>query len=416
MRPQACNQKERILLFLTRIPYPPIDGTRSKILNNVVKGLAPQFELDFLIVTDELPKQDHICFMEEHFGRVFIFSFKRWRFIVKAISSLFSSLPMQAEYYFNKRVNTWFRLNLHRYNAVYVHGLRLGRYLEGLQEKDCARLLIDFNDAISLNYQEAKKFASPIWRLIYTLEEKRVREYEARLLRNYKNFSVVSENDRRYLRASLVHVPEQESIRFEYIPHGVDSKLLNYSANFGRKIVFMGNLAYPPNRDAVNYCCAQIWPLLKSIVPDVRFIVIGNGKRFLEKRYPDIFFTGFLENPYELIAECSIFVAPLRFGAGVPTKLLEAMAIGLPVVTTPLGAQGIVGARDGVNIFIIDKGPPSTWVTLLIELLANSSLAMKVGRQAKRLVELQYSDIIAQEQFRKLFAEIASPRSTHFAS
>jgi glycosyltransferase involved in cell wall biosynthesis len=408
------TEKERILLFLTRIPYPPIDGTRSKILNNVVKGLATQFELDFLIVTSEIPKQDQIRFMEENFGRVFIFSFKRWRFILRALGYLFSSLPIQVGYYFHKEANTWFKSNLHMYNAVYVHGLRLGRYLEGLQEKERARLLIDFNDAISLNYKEAKKFAPLLWRLIYTLEEKRVREYEVWLLRNYKNFSIVSENDRRYLSASIAHFQEQLDIRFEYIPHGVDSQLLNYSGNFGRKIVFMGNLAYPPNRDAVNYFCRHIWPLLKSVVPDVRFIVIGNGKRFLEKRYPDILFTGFLENPYKLIAECSIFVAPLRFGAGVPTKLLEAMAIGVPVVTTPLGAQGILGARDGVNIFVLEKGEPGTWVTLLKELLGNSSLAMKVGRQAKRLVESQYSDIIAQEQFRKFFAEIATPRSAHF--
>lgn len=410
------NEKERILLFLTRIPYPPVDGTRSKILNNVVKGLATKFELDFLIVTDEVPKQDQIRFMEDNFGRVFIFSFKRWRLILRTLGYLLSSLPIQVGYYFHKEPNTWFKSNIRKYSAVYVHGLRLGRYLEGLQDKDRSKLLIDFNDAISLNYKEAKKFASPIWRLIYTLEEKRVHDYEVWLLRNFKHFSIVSENDRQYLRASLAHPGGDGDIRFEHIPHGVDSQILNYSSSFERKIVFMGNLAYPPNRDAVNYFCSQIWPLLKSVAPDVRFIVIGNGEKVLRRRYADILFTGFLENPYKLIAECSVFVAPLRFGAGVPTKLLEAMAIGVPVVTTPLGARGIVGARDGVNIFVVEHGQPDTWASLLRELLDNSFVAMKVGRQAKRLVESQYSDMNAQEQFRKIFTDIAVPSGAHYIS
>ena len=409
-------EKERILLFLTRIPYPPIDGTRAKILNNVVEGLTSKFDLDFLIVTDEAPQKDQIHFMEENFGRVFVFPFKRWSFILRAFAYLFSHLPIQVGYFFIPEAETWFKSNLHKYSAVYVHSLRLGKYLQGLQEKDRVRLLIDFNDAISLNYKEARKFATPLWRFLYMLEQKRVFAYEQFLLRNFPNFSIVSDSDRQYLRTGLSSLPQDTNIRFEYIPHGVDSRLFTYSSSFGRNIVFMGNLAYPPNRDAVKYFCECIWPLLKAAVPDVRFTVIGNGNDGLQKKYPDVLFTGYLQNPYELIAESSVFVAPLRFGAGVPTKLLEAMAIGVPVMTTPLGAQGIAGAADGVNMFIIEPQQSDNWVDLLKELLDNPSLARRVGRQARQLVESKYSDSIAQEQFKRLFTEITKLGNEHAVS
>jgi len=398
--------KKRILIFLMRIPYPPVDGTRSKILNNVVKGLAREFELEFLIVTDEGVNDDQVKFLEDNFGRVFLFSFKRWPFIFRALRYVFSSLPIQVGYYFNRKADAWFKANIRRYDAVYVHELRLGRYLEGMQEKERDRLLIDFNDAISLTYTKGKRFASVFWRIVFGLEEKRVRLYEIALLRKFKNFSIVSEDDRRYLVANVNGFSGQ--IRFEVIPHGVDSGILSYSPSFGKKIAFMGNLGYPPNQDAVDYFCERIWPSLKSRVRDVRFVVIGKGGNGLEKKYPDVLFTGFQDDPYGLIAECSAFVAPVRFGAGVQTKSLEAMAVGVPVVTTPVGVQGILGAQDGENIFVIEEGRIDEWTSLLTMLLNDSSIAKRVGGQAKRLIESQHSDVIAQEHFRKVFSAITT--------
>src|SRR6266480_2088257 len=145
-------ETKRILVFLTRIPYPPVDGTRSKVLNNVVKGLATHFALDFLIVTDEAVKDSQVEFLEENYGHVLVFPFRSWHFAFRAPRYVFSSFPMQVGYYFNRRADAWFKANLHRYDAVYVHELRLGRYLEGLHREERERLLIDFNDAISLNY------------------------------------------------------------------------------------------------------------------------------------------------------------------------------------------------------------------------------------------------------------------------
>lgn len=400
------SEKKRILIFLTRIPYPPIDGTRSKILNNVIKGLTKHFGLDFLIVSDESVTDSQVKFLEDNFGRVYVFSFKRWRFSFRALRYLLSSFPLQVGYFFNKKADAWFKTNIQRYDGVYVHELRLGRYLEGLGGKDRSRLVIDFNDAISLTYERGKAFSSSFWRLIYGLEEKRVRRYEMLLLGRFKNFSVVSEEDRRYLRGNANG--SSNHIRFECIPHGVDSEILKYSPSFGKRIVFMGNLGYPPNRDAVDYFCGRIWPLLKSKVPDVRFIVIGKGKSTLEKKYPDISFLGFQENPHELIAQCSIFVASVRFGAGVQTKLLEAMAVGVPVVTTPLGAQGILGAKDGENIFVIEVGELDEWVRVLSALLRDVSFAMKVGGQAKRLIESRHTDVVAQKEFERVFSEITA--------
>ncbi len=402
------KNKKKVLIFLTRVPYPPVDGTRFKIFNNVILGLKPAFDLEFCVVTDDCVKAEQVKYLEDNFGPVHLFTFPKWRFYGNALKMFFSRLPLQAGYYYFRDVQQWFLNHLGDYDAVYAHTLRVGRYLERLSESDRRKILVDFNDAISLNYREGKRFASPLWRMIYSVEEARIRRYEARLLTEFHYFNIASRRDREYLLENVARGGRRKDIIFENIPHGVDSKLLNYTwQGQGNSLVFMGNLKYPPNADAVRFFLARLWPALKAGIPSLRVTIIGNGDGLNFGAPKDATFTGFVDDPYKIIAASRIFIAPLRFGAGTPTKILEAMAVGIPVITTPLGASGVEGAENGRNLLVVGVNDVEGWIRAIKSILEDNRLAERIGVAGRQFVTDNYLDKSSQRAFVRLFGEIA---------
>ncbi|MCL4399800.1 glycosyltransferase family 4 protein [Patescibacteria group bacterium] len=401
------KNKKKILIFLTRVPYPPVDGTRFKIFNNVIQGLKPDFDLEFCIVTDDKVVDSQIEYLENNFGKLHLFLYPRWRFYWNAIKFILSSLPMQAGYYYFREVNKWFIKNEKYYDGIYIHTLRLARYVEKAVAVVNNKILLDFNDAISLNYKEGKKFASLFWRLVYSLEEGKIRRYETRLLGEFKYFNVASGRDRNYLLNNYSKSGFNDGFVFENIKHGVDSNVFRYSWNKRKdSLVFMGNLKYPPNRDAVDNFLGKLWPDIRREMPQLKFIVIGrkDGLNFVERE--GVEFTGFVDDPYKIISESGVFVAPLRFGAGTPTKILEAMAIGIPVITTPLGVLGIDGVKNDKEIIVKTLDDVGLWASVIKSLLENKKLAEEIGDNGKKFVFSNYRDESSREMFRDMFKKI----------
>ncbi len=401
------GDKNKILIFLTRVPYPPVDGTRFKVFNNVIQGLSLDFDLEFLIVTDDRVKGSQIEYLEANFGKVHLFLHAKWRFYWNAFKSIFSALPIQSGYYYFREVRDWFLGNEKKYDALYIHTIRLGRYAEELNSAGRGKVLLDFNDAISLNYKEGKKFASPFWRAVYSVEEERVENYETKLLTEFRYFNVASRRDKEYLLENHSHAGLRRDFVFENIRHGIDSRILQYEwVGKNNSLVFMGNLKYPPNADAVSYFLKDLWLEMKREIPSLKLTIIGEKDSLGFGDHEDVLFTGFVNDPYEIISESGVFIAPLRFGAGTPTKILEAMALGIPVVTTPLGAGGIDGLKDGKDLFVEGIDDREGWIKTVRSLLGNHNLARRVGDEGRKFVMENYLDKRSREEFRKLFHRI----------
>lgn len=400
------NNKKKVLIFLTRLPYPPVDGTRLKILSNLIRGLGQEFDLEFCIVTDDKVDEYQIDYLEDNFGSVHLFKYAKWRFYVKAIASVFSTMPIQAGYYYFEEARKWFLANAKNYDAIYIHTLRLARYAEKLKPAEIEKIVIDFNDAISLNYKEGKKFASPLWRIVYSIEESRIRKYETKLLSEFKYFNVTSARDKQYLLNNYNKSGLKNDFVFENIRHGIGSKVLQY--HWERKdnsLIFMGNLKYPPNTDAVRFFLKNMWPAINEKA-DFKFVVIGDKGALDFGENENVVFTGFVDDPYSMIAKSSVFVAPLRFGAGTPTKILEAMAIGIPVITTPLGILGIDGAENGVNVLSAKVDDVKEWIRCINLLIADSRFAHQLGSSGRDLVAANYTDKTSQQKFIELFRRV----------
>jgi len=150
--------------------------------------------------------------------------------------------------------------------------------------------------------------------------------------------------------------------------------------------MFLGNYPHDPNRDAVIWFYEEMWPLIKREVPEVRFYVVGKDPtpdlRELARRDPAVVVTGTVDDVRPYFERSKVFVCPVRIGGGFRGKILEAMSMGLPIVSTSLGAEG-VPAESGGQMFIEDD--PEAFAHRVVELLRNEGLCRRLGDEARRM-------------------------------
>lgn len=163
------------------------------------------------------------------------------------------------------------------------------------------------------------------------------------------------------------------------------------------------------NKEAVNYFCNEVFPLVQEEVKDVKFTVVGKSPTRtlieLSKKNTNVLPVGYVEDIRPYVDTSAVFVAPIKSGGGTKLKVLNALAMAKPVVTTSVGAEGIE-AKDGEHIAIADDAP--TFARKVVELLRNPERATRMGKNGRDLILDKYDwRMIAREQD-KLYRDIIS--------
>jgi glycosyltransferase involved in cell wall biosynthesis len=247
--------------------------------------------------------------------------------------------------------------------------------------------VIDLTDAISLNYERSEPYQMGLSSLINNLEQKRVLQYESEVMNHFDRGFLVSKYDRDFM-SSFADVK-----KIDVIPNGVDIHFYSFRPNEHRSesIVFLGNLRTFPNTDATIYFVHSILPLIKKKIPEVQFIIVGQEpSRRVRKLIgqSDITVTNAVPDIRPYLTNSAVSVCPLRAGAGVQNKILESMAIGIPVVTTSIGLQGIE-AKPEQELLVADE--PHQFADNVVRLIKDRELSAKLSKNARKLIEEQYT-------------------------
>lgn len=249
---------------------------------------------------------------------------------------------------------------------------------------------------------------NPLMRLAWRVEWPRVRRYELSLLRQMDCCLTVSEVDRQVFRS---HLPD---LRVSVFPNGVDSQYFSPQNTLEEPyLAFTGWMSYVSNVDGVDFFYREIFPGIRRVRPDVKFLVVGRDpdRHLLEmaRSDPALVVTGAVEDVRPYLAKSQVVVVPLRVGSGTRLKILEAMAMGKPVVSTSLGCEGLE-VCDGQEILVADT--PQKFAAQVLDLLRNPEQRRQVGEKGRKLVQEKYEWQSIVKGLDRLYMRLLSERGS----
>jgi glycosyltransferase involved in cell wall biosynthesis len=250
-------------------------------------------------------------------------------------------------------------------------------------------VLIDaHNVEYDLARQQGARSAGPVRWLHHAANTRKLERDEVRAWRSADGVAFTSPDDLARARAAV------PSLRAAVIPNGVDTAQFSPRPDLprpdGRTVVFFGTMNYFPNADGIRWLLDDIWPGLARRHPRARLKLIGSHPLpdVVARQGPRVEVAGLVEDLPRHLAEAAVVVVPLRVGGGTRLKILEALSMGKPVVSTTIGAEGIA-ARAGEHLLIADE--PGAFADAVGRVLDDPALAERLGAAGRGLAERAYS-------------------------
>jgi len=368
--------KKRLLILTPRFPYPGIGGDRMRILH-IAKALSSQFELTLLSLCES---SDEMVFEPQDglFSSIERVYLPRWRSYLNTALAIPGSRPLQLAYYDSARFRAAVQFLLPRHDMALAHLIRTGQYIEDMPGPK----ILEMTDAISMNYMRMRELdGSYNWKkLVYLLEENRLKKYELRTVERFDRVWLTSRADREFLDPSQIHP-------IDVIWNGADLEGLPFRTpeDDARVIVFIGNMVSLQNQDACHYFIENILPLVRAR-EDVTFRIAGNSPESVQqqfRKYPGVELTGRIEHIQDGVAGAFCGVCPLRAGAGIQNKVLEYLAMGLPCVTSMVGLGG-VSAEPGKELMVYRDAEEAA--QQILSLYSDRALRLRLAFAGRELV------------------------------
>lgn len=367
----------RILVIYYK-PFFPINSGDKNVIASHIQELSHFAEVDLLSFGSSIETKGTLPGLHKH---IYI-SHGKFEKLIALFKNFSWKKPLQCALYSIPSVKRWLKHHADDYDILYPHFFRSFALVENLH----TRIILHLHDALSLNYSRAIETNLSFWRqLIYRYEIPRLKQYEIACIHKAEHTFAVSSCDREYFIANgadekkIIHIPITVSEHLFTIFKPIKPK----------QICFFGNMSYIANIDAVEWFVKNVFPHLPN---DITFIIIGSSppeqiKKLASNR---IIVTGFVKNPYELIAESAIMVAPLRIASGVQVKILEGMALGKAIITSSKCAQTF-GVNAQEIMLIADL--PNEYFEGISTLLNDTSIRQDIGKKARSYCTIHHSKL-----------------------
>jgi glycosyltransferase involved in cell wall biosynthesis len=397
----------KILFLTSRFPQPPVGGDRLRAFN-IIQHLSQAFDVDVFSLYSGPSEIAQDADLKRVCGRLHIHLVPRWRRLYNTVKGWLRGLPMQTAYYTDasarRRVD---ELLAHGgYDVVVVH---LVRMLEYVNEFPAERVVLELTDAISMNYNRIRRPKNPR-EFLYVAERARLRRYELQALRRVARGILVAETDAAYLVNHGASRSELLVVRNGTVFAGLPRSMA-YDSN---RIVFLGNMRTTQNEDMCLWFINAILPRIQAVRPATIFVVAGaNPSRKLLSYHGrnGIQVLGLVEDPAAVLSASAVSVCPMRYGAGLQNKILESMAVGVPVVATSCGAEGL-GIHDEGALLVADD--PQAFAEAVLRVLADPALRSTLGERASAMVSEHFRWSDQMDVYVRIVRAAADPAAAVF--
>jgi glycosyltransferase involved in cell wall biosynthesis len=269
-------------------------------------------------------------------------------------------------------------------DVIHVENTILGEHVVGIRGN--ARVLVHHNVESDLFQQRARADGNPLRRFFLSIEARKMRALETRLGPRFGAHVACSSGDAERLRSIMT------GARVCVVPNGVDLAYFAFqpSSLVSSGVVHVGGLNWAPNLHAAAWLCDRVWPLVRRAVPDATLTFVGRRDGASLPRCgtaEGVVFAGEVDDVRPFYAAASVSVVPLHVGGGTRLKILNAWAMGVPVVSTSKGCEGLP-ARSDENLIVADG--PQPFADAVVQLLRDSRRRDRLRAAARRLVESEY--------------------------
>jgi glycosyltransferase involved in cell wall biosynthesis len=372
----------RAAVFTPYLPYPTDTGgkTRSYYL---ARALAARLEVDlYTVFYGEGPSPAEVDAVRQLCRQVVLFRLdKLWR-TRDRIQRALAPLPRSVDYFHTADSLQQAKRHLATggYDLVVADEICMTPYAELAPDlpRIALRQKVDY-----LHYQEMAQ-ARP-WgldKVLDSLEAMKLRRYERAKMPLYQAFVACTDHDAMVIGRDA---PNAASL---VVPNGADLSSFVPAGRSKAKdptLLYVGAMHYYPNADAVSFFFEAMYERIRRAVPGVRVQIVGHApppeiQRLA--RFPGVEVTGSVADVRPYYEEATVFIVPLRLGGGTRLKIIEAMAMGLPAVSTTVGAEGL-SVQPGTDILIADD--PASFIESVLRLLADAELRERIAQSGQRL-------------------------------
>lgn len=368
--------KRKIFIILSRVPYPLEKGDKLRAYYQL-RELAKRHELIICAISDIPPHPEARTILSEFSNYIYFFRIKKAGIFLRLLKALFSVKPFQLAYFHHKGIQQEIEalVDFHRPHHVFCQLIRTAEYARNIHIDKT----IDYQDVFSAGLLRRVNVSPWYKRPLLMAEYKRVSRYEREVFNAFPKKTIISFPDR-----EKIQHPQRDEITV--VPNGVDTSYFKpIDTEKKYDVVFTGNMAYPPNVNGAEYLAREIMPLVWKEKPDTRVVIAGANPAPAVKALASsaLIITGWVNDMREYYASSRVFVAPMQIGTGLQNKVLEAMAMQLPCITSAL-ANKALQAKEGTEILIGRNA--AEYAQHILSLLRDSQMRKKLSHNGYRFV------------------------------
>lgn len=393
------------LLFLSPwFPFPPTNGSELRI-NALLRGLAAEHQVTLISFIRRNPSDADLRTAHEYCEQVHLVPWQefhphsrhaRWCFLSRRPRSVVSTYSTAMAECIRKAVNT------KRYDITIASELGPAGYAN---EFGAIPALLDDLE-LGVFYQQASAPAPAHLRARRKLMWAKQRAYVSSLLPRFHACTVVSHQEKQLLSAVA---PQYTSV--ELIPNCVD--LASYQRVNAQRdshtLIFTGAFTYRVNYEAMVWFLEEVYPLIQQYIPSVRLLITGDHAGLSLPPARNVILTGYVDDIKSAVASASVSIVPILQGGGTRLKILEAMALNTPVVSTAKGVEGLDVIHDE-HLIVADT--PQSFACGVVRILGDPVLHSRLAANACQLVQSKYNWDVFMPRFLDLVSRTASSSSS----
>ena len=371
----------RIFFLLPRVPYPTEKGDKLRAFHQI-KQLSRHHEIILCSLNDSVLHQDALHVLNKYVKAVHVINLNKFSILLNIIIAFFRGLPLQVGYFYNPSAKKQILKLIKKYQPdhIFCQLIRVAEYVKDIPIPKT----IDYQDVFSKGMDRRIALAPFYLKPLLKIEHRRLQKYEHMVFNHFDNKIIISEPDR-----DLIPHPDRDQI--VVVANGVDTDF--FSPVVKEKhydLVFTGNMGYPPNINSAEFLVNQILPKLLPHKPDLRLLLAGANPniRVMVLKSNNVEVSGWVPDMRDCYSSAKVFIAPMQIGTGLQNKLLEAMAMQIPCITSPLASQALK-AKLGEEILVAEK--PEEYVKHILFLLNNPDKASEIGINGCRFVHNNFS-------------------------